>query len=292
MKKNYSLMYLLAALALSALVSCSDDDKSGDEYKVYENHISLEGEDNLRDLGGYVGQDGKRVLYRKLFRSGELSALTESDKTTLSDIGIEQVFDLRSEVESKDQADNLPTSVELIHFPLSGDASGNEGGDSELSYEEQMKLFMQKLASGEISVDDVMAKTYIADSLKVAQWRKIFDKLETGKASLWHCTAGKDRAGMTTLLILSSLGVSEESCIDDFLKSNDYLADYIKTYKAQLTEAYGTEAAEAIIPLMGVKRSWIEAFIKDVKTKYGSIAAFLEELGVDTIQMQENYLER
>lgn len=285
-------MYLLAAFALSALASGSDDNKTGNEYKVYENHIFLEGEENMRDLGGYVGQDGKRVLYRKLFRSGELSALTEADKTKLSDIGIAQVFDLRSDVESKGQADNLPRSIELIHFPLSGDASGNEGGDSELSYEEQMQLFMQKLASGEMSVDDVMAKTYIADSLKVAQWKRIFDKLETGKASLWHCTAGKDRAGMTSVLVLSSLGVSEEDCIADFLKSNNYLADYINSNKLQLTEAYGAKAAEAIIPLMGVKRSWIEAFIKDIKTKYGSIAVFLEELGVDTIQMQENYLER
>lgn len=53
----------------------------------------------MRDLGGFVGQDNKRVLYRKLFRSEELSRLTEADKDSLNSLGIEQILDLRTDSE-------------------------------------------------------------------------------------------------------------------------------------------------------------------------------------------------
>ena len=40
----------------------------------------LQGATNFRDLGGYPGQDGRPVRWRRLFRSDHLGGLTEADK--------------------------------------------------------------------------------------------------------------------------------------------------------------------------------------------------------------------
>src|SRR5690606_13359798 len=100
-------LFGLFFIGLSALtVSCSSDDNNSDsQYIVGENHIELTGEDNMRDLGGFTGAEGKRVLYNKLYRSGELSALTAEDLTIVSGLEIKNVIDLRTESERTEKPD-------------------------------------------------------------------------------------------------------------------------------------------------------------------------------------------
>jgi len=45
--------------------------------------LNLTGATNFRDLGGYVGQGGRTVRWRCLFRSDHLAALTPDDLATL-----------------------------------------------------------------------------------------------------------------------------------------------------------------------------------------------------------------
>ncbi|UKI49286.1 MAG: tyrosine-protein phosphatase [Clostridium sp.] len=42
---------------------------------------------------------------------------------------------------------------------------------------------------------------------------------------LWHCSAGKDRAGIATMYVLLALGVEKEEIINNYLKTNEYLID-------------------------------------------------------------------
>ena len=81
MKKKLQKLFYVALLGLATFstFSCNNDDEGTTVYMTDENHVALQGEDNMRDLGGYVGTDNKRVLYHKLFRSGELSTLTTAD---------------------------------------------------------------------------------------------------------------------------------------------------------------------------------------------------------------------
>lgn len=286
MKKINFLVIALIAI-MFAFISCEkNDNEPKEEFIVYNNYINLAGEDNMRDLGGYIGQDGKRVLYRKLFRSGYISELTEADKDSLTNMGLEQVLDLRSYGEVNGEPDNIPLSVDWFHRPL---LDGEE--TDTVDNAAQLAGMMQYLSYG-ITVDQMMLQTYVVDSFKIAQWKIIFDDLETGKSSLWHCSAGKDRAGMTAVLVLSSLGVSEEVCIADFMKSNDYLADAITEQTAQIAAYYGDSLANVIKPLFGVEQSWIETFLNDIETNHGGMTAFLEELGVDIELMQEKFLEK
>ena len=81
--------------------------------------ITLSGQDNFRDLGGYLASDGRRVKWRQLFRSGELCNLSDGDIEKLSVLGIRRVVDLRSkqEVESKGVA-RLPAGIFSIPLAI------------------------------------------------------------------------------------------------------------------------------------------------------------------------------
>jgi protein-tyrosine phosphatase len=61
-----------------------------------DRHVPLSGQPNFRDLGGYETADGRRVKWGRVYRSGELSQLSEDDVAKLGDLGIKTVVDLRS----------------------------------------------------------------------------------------------------------------------------------------------------------------------------------------------------
>ena len=49
--------------------------------------IPLVGGRNFRDLGGYVTQDGRRLRWRRVYRSGVMSYFTDGDRASLARIG-------------------------------------------------------------------------------------------------------------------------------------------------------------------------------------------------------------
>lgn len=277
----------VGAVTVVALAFSGCDDSTGSSssktYRAGDTTVHTEGEDNFRDLGGYAGVDGRRILFGNLFRSGALNGLTAADRDTVVARGIEQVIDLRTDAEIATAADSLPTSVVSYHLPLIADVSGSTGSTSSL---------MASILSGSLSGEDYMISLYDSiDSLKIANWTRIFDLLETGKPTLWHCTAGKDRAGMTTALVLSALGVDSATIVRDFLKSNTYLSAYIETQVSYLDAAYGAGTGELLRPVFGVESSYIEAFFGAVNQQYGSMHAFLGALGADTTKLRSLYLE-
>jgi len=279
MKRITIFKYLIILFFLSSFFACGQkEQRSTESYKVLTNHIQLQGEDNFRDLGGFVGQNGKRVLYRKLYRSGELVDLTNSDKNSLSNLGIEQIIDLRTKLKRQEAPDNIPNGIPNYHLPLL------EYGNS--------KEYIDQILSGQVDARELMLSVYRElDSLKITNWKNIFDLLEDNKVTLWHCSAGKDRAGMTTALVLSSLGVEENVIIKDYMTSNNFLSASNRNTSTYLESKYGKQAAELMQPLIRVEYEYIEAFLNSIKKNYGSTEEFLAVLDVDIEKMQENYLE-
>ena len=60
-----------------------------------ERQLNLEGTPNFRDFGGYETDEGRRVKWGKLYRSGQLSSLTERDLELLDALDIDLVCDFR-----------------------------------------------------------------------------------------------------------------------------------------------------------------------------------------------------
>lgn len=275
---------MLFVMALLTCFSCnSTKNEQQEAYKVYENHIALSGEENLRDLGGFIGYEGKRVLYRKLFRSGNLAHLTDADRDTLAFLGIEQLIDLRTTGEREEEPDRVAPEIIQHHLPLIADVGRDSDDRGDI---------MARVLSKQLQAQDYMLSSYRnIDSLKLTSWEKIFNLLEDNKTTLWHCTAGKDRAGMTTALVLSSLGVDRSEIIADFMASNTYLAEYIEQRVDQIEANYGEGTGELLRPMLSVQEAYLEAFFASIDEEYGNMEAFLTAIGVDTAKMKANYLE-
>ncbi|ALR18128.1 tyrosine-protein phosphatase [Vibrio natriegens] len=254
-----------------------------------EHHIELIGEDNFRDLGGYVGADNKRVLEGKLFRSGELSGLTEGDKQILTDLGIEQLVDLRTKGEMLDKPDNIPDTIDVYHLPLVPEAENDNSSAVQVNLVDQ---WVNNLRDPNFDNEAEMISAYnYIDEQRIANWTEIFDLLESNKTTLWHCTGGQDRVGMTTALVLSSLGVSRDVIIKDYLATNEYLAEYGEQMARYMATMYNDETLyQTILDNMGARETYINAFFDVVESEYGDMDTFLQVLGVDIELMQQNYL--
>ena len=84
-----------------------------------ERLIALEGAVNFRDLGGYATVDGRRTRWRVLFRADGLSELSQTDFSTMRDLGIRTVVDLRSGYEvEQSRFDVEAHPVDFHHFPF------------------------------------------------------------------------------------------------------------------------------------------------------------------------------
>ncbi|MFD2891247.1 tyrosine-protein phosphatase [Flavobacterium chuncheonense] len=283
MKASIFSKYALVGLLATSFISCNNDDENTvEKYQVYEKHVQLEGEDNMRDMGGYIGKDGKRVVFRKLFRSGELSALTVNDIATMKSLGIKTIVDLRTETERNEHPDVTIEGFNRIELSLIEESSVASGQTD----------YMSAILSGEVDASEMLLSAYTIDAHRIQVWTTIFNHLEENNITLWHCTAGKDRAGMTAALILSSLGVDRDVIINDFMASNIYLSDYIEGTISYINNTYGNNSGELLRPLLGVEIEYIEAFLNKIDQDYGSMSAFLDLLDVDINKMQENYLEK
>ncbi len=184
--------------------------------------LPLEGATNFRDIGGYQADDGRRVKWGMVYRSDRLSRLTERDLAQLSQLGLKQLFDLRTPEERANQPNRLPDTdtPEVTTLTISPEANGE--------LEELMRAgrIWEKIDATDISADDtrqVMCRfyrSYVVDH--TAEYGSFLRRLaEAGRhPALVHCAAGKDRTGVAAALVLRTLGVSHGQILDDYQLTN------------------------------------------------------------------------
>ena len=176
--------------------------------------VVLEGARNCRDLGGYPAAGNRRVRPGALYRSDRLSTLTDDDLDELGSRGIRTVVDLRAGPEiERDRSLLWPGVISHISLPV-GDTV-----DGDISMVEQ--IFEGRLRS--VSEGD-MAELYLK---MIGEYGERFAQLVAIAADvdhlpmLFHCTAGKDRSGIASALLLEALGVDRETVLDDYCLSNE-----------------------------------------------------------------------
>ena len=82
-----------------------------------------------------------------------------------------------------------------------------------------------------LAVEETMTLAYRAFVVDhSAQWAAMFERLADPDSlpALVHCTAGKDRTGFASALVLRALGVSHETIVEDYLLSNFYRDDFYR----------------------------------------------------------------
>ena len=260
---------VLLGLALSLLPACGPDLYAGMPEHVKQRHVALEGAQNFRDLGGYATDDGRHVRWGLLYRSDNLSELTDADLERLRALGLRLVCDFRSSEEKDEAPDRLPAAdpPAVAALPIF-DASFSPSG------------LREQLTSGELDVD-LRAMLTEANRLFATrfapQYAAMFERITQPEnlPALVHCTAGKDRAGFASATILRVLGVPEETVYEDFLLTNHYTGAKIEQtlWTIRLVSLFRVDP-DQVRPVLGVERGYLAAAFDEIQKEYGSFDAY------------------
>lgn len=245
-------------------------DAAGKLFSVAENHLPMTGGYNFRDLGGIKTKKGKSIVWGTLIRSDELRNLDKEDLEYLASIPLTSIIDFRSNNEINHAPDKLPASLKY-YLPLSIMPGS-------LNIEEIEEALEKKVFAGANKFMLNVYEKFVTDEKIQQTYRQFFKYLENkdNLPLLFHCTAGKDRTGFATVLLLFALGVDEETIIEDYLSSGTYL-------QGKYPEG---------VDIFTVKPEFLQAAVNKINADYTSIENYLKEvLQVDIGKLRRLYLE-
>ncbi len=230
-----------------------------------ERLVPLDGCVNFRDLGGYRTGDGRQVRWRSLFRADGLNRLSPADLEVLAGLGLATVVDLRTREEAEQRGsfpveelpvryhglpltDVLPTAEQLPDW-------------NEASY--VASHYVDLVANGGPVLAEAIAA--LAD--------------DRALPAVMHCSAGKDRTGVLSALVLAFLGVPDGTIVEDYALSGAAMERLFERLKADYPDS--EDAVTRFAPaILNVSPLTMEGFLTAVVTMYGSYDGLIAELGV------------
>jgi protein-tyrosine phosphatase len=226
--------------------------------------LPLAGATNFRDLGGYVGHDGRRVRWRRLFRSDHLSALTPEDHARLAALGLGTAVDFRGLAEREAMPYSLPGVRQMS-----------------LAIEPTVVQRMDELAADGRPRDAALAAAAMRHLYvqlvdhSAPHFATLFAQLlETDRPLVFHCTAGKDRTGVAAALLLLALDVHRDAVMHDFLLTRQH-------YRRPAGIMLGTPL-DVLEVMWSVQEDFLQAALARIDEAHGGVQRYLaERLGMD-----------
>jgi protein-tyrosine phosphatase len=240
-----------------------------------ERLIALEGAVNFRDLGGYATLDGRRTRWRVLFRADGLSELSQTDFSVMRDLGIRTVVDLRSGHEvDQSRFDVEAHPVDFHHFPFIDQLPDVEQWDRRPGL--LGAQYTEMLDDAAPQIIGALEALTAPDSLP----------------AVFHCTAGKDRTGLLSALVLSLLGVPEETVVADYALSGEAM----ERLRAKLIVKYpdSKDTITDIDEVFSANPANMVNLFAYVRERYGSVTEYAVTVGVpDAVvaRLREELLE-
>ncbi len=267
-----------------------------------QQYLPVDGIVNARDLGGYPAAGGKTVRHGLLLRSASLAEAKEKDLSYLSGIPVGTVVDFRMDFELRGKEDKMIPGARYVRLPVN--SSGIDVTDDDAKELNRHKSFdirkfimiaafnkrAQKIAHEmyPIMVTDEDCQKKFAAFLQMA--------VHADSAILFHCTQGKDRAGLASAYILSALGVDRETVIKDFDATNAIYAKDVKRLSRRVRFLGGKDKEiETVKAFIGANTDNFIKALDLIDSEYGSMLNYIQgPLGLsdDDIQrLKERYLQ-
>lgn len=228
-----------------------------EEFTNNDRLIILQGIKNIRDLGGYKSANGKTTLFNKVIRSAGLHRMTKSDREELLNRKVKTIIDLRSSYEVEINPNPvIDSSTKYYNIPI---------GNVDISVYDEYDLDVNHISS-----------FYIIMLIQSQELIKnVFDTILENKdrgTTIIHCTAGKDRTGIISAMLLMFAGVDEKIILEDYSLSYDYLNPILDKVKAESYPGLDDEFFRS-------DREYIKKFLEYIDENYKGISSFAKILG-------------
>jgi protein-tyrosine phosphatase len=235
---------------------------------------------NLRDLGGHLSRDGRRTRSGLLYRSEQLSGITDQDMPALANLGLKKIYDLRTAVERAAGTDRVPAVAQEVVEDILADEQQSATANLFKLFEDPAKANAM-LGGGQAAT--MFHQVYV-DLVSLPSARNGYSDMFTeivdpdNLPALFHCTTGKDRTGWAAAAILMLFGMPDEKVMEDYLASNNHILPEYADLIEKFTSA-GVEK-EILLSILGVRREYLEIALQEMHVKFGTIEDYFSK-GLD-----------
>lgn len=262
------------------------DERDGSVVHVAERVVTLERGSNFRDLGGYPAAGGKHVRWGVIYRTAAMPMLTDADYRYVGRLGIRSIIDLRSVEERQIAPDGMPARTGALY--LAHDYPADE-------------IFSKIGANAPGSGPSAVTSLYRSWLVSLApQFRDIFRQLLRRDGAIsYHCSAGQDRTGVATALVLSALGVPRDVIMADYqlstlerrpeneipkLAPGRYPGNIVADFYRRAQASGAPMKARPLYTAAG--KPFLQESFDEIDARWGSVDAYLDQvLGIDKAQI-------
>ncbi len=237
---------------------------------------------NFRKLAeGVKNSEGKEI--KNIYRSADSSLASANDIEYLVENNILEIIDLRSQPEIDRRPVISDERVRRVHINIIND--GRQNQMSQFTFDK---------------MNDVMIELYEKDFVEsdgfAVEMKHILGL--DGKPFMFHCTAGKDRTGVTGAILMHILGFTKEQIIEEYLLIEEALIKYIRELNLRGFEQRQVKLTEETMKILddtsGVKKDFIDAYLNKVDEVYENFDAYIEQklklTDEDRQKLKEYYL--
>lgn len=267
--------------------------------------IKLDALLNTRDLSEMEHSEEIKIKSGKIIRSGALYQASKEDLEKLKkDYNLKAIIDFRNDIEISGEADPEIKGVKYYkNTILKEKANGITFPKRKETEEEQVHELVGYLKNLKDDPFKNVCKLYVKFITKdqcIESYRQFIKRLlvPLDGSYLYHCSAGKDRAGVATLFVLVILGYSKETIINDYLITNDYIGGGYEIVLKKF-DKYGIneeQPRKALKALFSVDRRYIERIYEVMDLDFGGINGYIKNIlkitPEEITQLKEIYLEK
>ncbi len=232
---------------------------------------------NFREMGGLPGAEGKRIRSGLLYRSGHWSQATDTDVEALANYGLASVVDFRADIDRTGDGgpNRLPDGPEYLSLEMT-DSSGRGHEIRSALFGGDQAVIEERFGGGKA---EAFARDGVIEMALEPEKQEVFARFldvvadEARRPMLFHCSAGKDRAGWAATLIALALGVPDDAIIEHYVASN------IHRPVEQRVAHYAERGLDvtALRPFLAVDASYQRAGLAAIDERWPDREAYLAD---------------
>lgn len=226
--------------------------------------VPMDSIQNFRDIGGYFTAHNQMSRWGKVYRSGQLGALSDRDSVRLDNLGIKTIIDLRTEKEVAVSPFRY-TKANVVNVPV-------DIKDMDKIVERIQEGRMRK-GDGMLFLQDAYLQFVTESSGQFAKALKPFLE-KNNYPILVNCSIGKDRAGFLMAMLLSALDIPEEIVRKDYMASNEYINISRLAFMAR---DLSTDSQETITVLVSANEGLMDLVFRKIRKDHGSTDKYLSK---------------